>query len=162
MLRITLFYFLVLTLVSCGSEKNAVPDNSNSRDFICGGNFNSPEKVKIHRGASIFQMGSVIKNADTLYPSELICLDSVEFTRALFEDAQVSEICLEIGAQGNTYFSARTNKYGGFEDVKVVRSVESCFRDFEKRIISKVSKMRVIQEEYFSSEIIFRHKYIIR
>lgn len=160
--KIAIFCSFCLALASCANEKMITTDNSNSTDFVCGGNFDAPERTKILRGVSMFELGFIITNGDTSIVSELICLDSLKFTRTLLKEIEVNDICLEMGIQGSTYFSARTNKYGGFEDVKVIRSLESCFRDFEKRVISKVSQMRILQEEYFNSEIVFRHQYRIR
>lgn len=156
-------YFLTICLVnaSCTSQKNVVPESYQERDFICGyeigRKYNDIERgERKYRPVCLIEIDQVIKDSDTLEIHELICVDSVKFTQA-FKDFKVNDICIEMGIQGKTFFTATTNKYGGFEEVKVVRRVDNCLHDLEEKIKQKVLRMRIIPEDAGTYEIVFSH-----
>lgn len=159
LLRITVFFSICFLLASCAinnQDHNREPIFNREDSFFPHVEIN--EKPREYKSISIFQPLYAIKNGDTTNISELICFDSLLFTQA-FSEIEVSQMCNEFGIQGNTYYSTYTNKYGGFEDVRVVRSLDNCFKETEKEMILKVSEMRILQEVYFNSEIVFYHKY---
>jgi hypothetical protein len=146
-----------LMLISCGVQHNVVEE---TRDLepICSG-YTGRDNLRVEdtrRYLPIYtvELALVVKDGDTLGLSELPCVDSVNFTRVI-QDTRINEICVELGIQGRTFFSATTNKYGGFENVKVLRSVDRCFRDIEEKIINKVLRLRVIPEMAGTYEVLF-------
>lgn len=152
--------FLVL---SCASQKEVIVENSGGSPSSCSGSYERDQTDMMETRSEIpykpyfkVKLSQVIKDSDTLHISELTCLDSTLFTEA-FNDINVREMCIEMGIQGNTYFSAKTNKYGGFEEVKVERSVDICFKDLEEKIKQKVLSMRIIPEDAGTYEIVFYH-----
>ena len=160
LLRVAISFTISLILVSCASKK-AASANSNQREFVCGGNYDSPPEQKTWRSITTIKLGFAIKDGDSTNVTELTCRDSIKFTRAFYEFV-VSEYCIEMGIQGTAYFSARTNKYGGFEDVKLRRSADNCFHKLEEKIVLKVAKMGILNEEYFNSHIEFAFEFRLR
>lgn len=152
LLRIAVFCSLCLVVISCASKNIAVVEN-----FSCSGNLDEVDE-KIYYPVSTIQLEFAVKNGDTITLTELICLDSVLFTQA-FSEIEVHEMCIDMRVQGNTYFSTYVNKYGGFEAVKVIKSVDNCLKPTEEKIKLKTGKMRTLQKEFFNAEIVFFHEF---
>jgi hypothetical protein len=160
---------MVLALFSCKHSPEIIVDHPPHNEILDYGYYrNSDERMLVNSEIyeppieiSSIELLYAIKEFDTLSIEELICVDSVRFSEA-FKDIKVREMCLEMGIQGNTYFSAKMNKYGGFEEIKVVRDVDDCLTDIEEKIKQRVLTMRAISEKYGNFEIVFYHKLRIK
>ena len=154
--------FLTLLIASCANEKEIELTESQHHEPICGGVYSKNrielEGARTYRATSSVHIIHGIKGSDTIPVSDLLCVDSVLFTQA-FNSIQVDKICQEMHIEGNTYFSATTNKFGGFEEITVLRSVDKCFLRLEEKIKQKVLTMRTLSEEYGNMTIVFFHKF---
>ena len=161
MKRRSLTFGLICTLLfSCAPQRKIVSETNQQEDFVCGSYYsrNRPgfREERSYRRESWIGLDLVIKDSDTLTVNELNCVDSMKFTQEL-NKFEVRDMCVEMGMQGKTYFKATTNKYGGFEEISVARSVDHCFHDLEEKIKKKVLTMRIVPEDAGTYEIIFYH-----
>jgi len=104
---------------------------------------------------------SLIIKSDTIPLEDLSCrLDTndVMLTQA-FTEFNVSDLYIEMGIEGNTYYSVFINKEGHFENCKVVKGVDDCFSGIEEKIKLRIEKMKVLSEEFFNAELVFYHKF---
>lgn len=155
------FFSLCAAIASCTSAKNVVSESTRELEGFEGCGYQRGQQLddvreRRYQAVSWIELRDVIKDSDTLDIHELMCVDSVKFTQA-FAQLEVNQLCIEMGVQGTTYFRAKTNKYGGFEEVKVVRSIEPCTRHLEEKIKQKVLSLRIIPEDAGTYEIVFCH-----
>jgi hypothetical protein len=170
--RIVLFVFLFLAVISCSAPRDI--EESNSTRELEGSGLNLDSLIsERERGEPIefeqmefiprseYFIYSLIIKSDTLPLEDLSCrLDTsdVMLTKA-FAEFNVSDLCIEMGVEGNTYYSVFINKEGHFENCKVVKGADDCFSDVDEKIKLRIEKMKVISEEFFNAELVFYHKF---
>lgn len=130
-------------------------ENDNSRNLYCGG---IKPVSKTYFPISTFEVESIINDADTMKIENVLCTDSINFSQ-VFNGIKVNTVCIEINAQGTTYYSIKINDEGKFENLKVLRKVDKCFDQLNRKIEIKLEDLNVLSKEYFNSELIFYHEF---
>jgi hypothetical protein len=146
-------------MLTCACQKKVVTEVIHVSDFYCSNQSN--DNVNRYSPNYYVQIVQMIKDSDTLTTDKLMCLDSVRFDRA-FIDITDYEPCLEMGIEGSTYFTAKTNKEGRFEEVQVVRSADECFNWVVEKIRRKVLTLQVTPEDAGTYEILFVYRFRFR
>ncbi|MDG1333197.1 MAG: hypothetical protein P8P74_12760 [Crocinitomicaceae bacterium] len=160
-MRVYFFIISAFFAISCGTQREVEVEVVTSGSG-CSGSYEKYEHSELPSVKTVREYIPItdvviaygVIGPDTLEIAELECVDSLLFTEAL-NDVEVSQMCIELAIEGNTYFSAKTNKFGGFETIEVVRGVDKCFRNAEDKIKQKVLSMRTVSTDYGNMELIF-------
>mgnify|MGYP006182869071 CR=1 FL=1 len=157
--RTALLYLLAFLALSCTNQRKVAEDSAHNLPACCG-NFDTYElnRKRMYQPVSIIEIVYVIKGADTLEMNELFLTDSIKFTQA-FKDIKVSELCVETGYQGKTYYGIDINHLGDFEKFEILRKIDSCFDSFDKKVESTLIQMKPISKEFYATKIIFFHEF---
>ncbi len=158
-IRITLLCALALWVLSCTHQRKVVKDSTPNLP-ACGGNFDSNKlkEKRMYQPVSIIEIVYAIKGADTLEMNELFLTDSIKFTQA-FKDIKVSELCVETGYQGKTYYGIDINHLGDFEKFEILRKIDPCFDSFDKKVETTLIPLKPISKEFYATKIIFFHEF---
>lgn len=146
-----LIWVFIYLICSCSSQKTVSP---------VGNDFPMIEVEPRFIPVSIYACESIVKNGDTISISRLFCSDSIRFSQ-LFQKIEDYDICIEKHVEGTTYYSVKIGNQGGFGSLKVIKEVDNCFRNGTTQIESILSKKRVLEQEYYNSELIFYHRFRI-
>ncbi|MEX1001858.1 MAG: hypothetical protein WDZ35_07075 [Crocinitomicaceae bacterium] len=109
---------------------------------------------------STYGCESIIKEGDTISIDYLLCSDSVRFVQ-LFSYIEVDGRCIDIHVEGTTWYSVKVGSKGEFENLQVKREVDNCFSSTAAQIEAILSNKKVIEKEYFNTELLFYHKFRI-
>ncbi len=152
-----LTYFLwiflsVVLLIACSASKKTTESLGNPFPIV------GVESVSIP--ISIYSCESILFKGDTIKIDRIMCSDSVRFAQ-LFSDIEVSRLCIYAHIEGTTWYSVVIGSMGEFESLKVIREVNSCFKSTTDQIEEILGKSRIIEKEYFNTELLFYHKFRI-
>ena len=148
-----LWIFLVsVLLIACSASKKTTESLRNCFPII----EEKPALIPI----SIYSVGWNINKGDTIKIDQIMCSDSVRFAQ-LFSDIEASRLCINANIQGITWYSVTIGSIGEFENLKVIREVNNCFKSTTDQMEAILSKTKIIEKDYFDTELLFYHKFRI-
>jgi len=146
-------FLAVVLLIACSESKKSTES--------LGNHFPIMEVEPVSVPMSIYSCGSIVYKGDTMKIDRIMCSDSVRFAQ-LFSDIEVSRLCVSAHIEGTTWYSVAIGSMGEFENLRVIREVNNCFESTTDQIEEILRNTRIIEREYFNTELLFYHKFRIQ